>query len=110
MSPPVPSPGDEPREQLDIGRVLTWWFALMSLGGLLLGGTARRQLSALDIILYSLLVSAAALGTVLAVLRLGQQRPLGDVISSRKLIAACAVSIAAFLIGAWLGTELAALP
>lgn len=89
------------------GRVLTWWFGLMSLSGLLFGYFAERRPFGDDILAYPLVVFFVLVGLALLVLRLAAGRPVPDVISDRMLIVGCVVGLGAFLIGNWFAIHLA---
>jgi hypothetical protein len=102
-------PGGEIRARPNVGRMLTWWFALMSLAGLLLGSLVEQRSFGGGVLVHPLMVFAVAAGIGLLILRVVLRRPGSEFISNRRLIIACAVGLVAFLIGNWFGTHLAAL-
>jgi hypothetical protein len=94
---------------LTVGRVLTWWLAAMGLGGLLSGALSAPGMFAATDVAFALVALAFTVAVVLAVLHFGLHRPLRELVLDPMLLVGCAVGLAAFLVGQWLGAELAAL-
>lgn len=92
------------------GRILTWWFALMSAAGVCFGLFANKQAFGDDVLAHPLVIFfCAAVAVALLALRFALRRPLADFIPDRLLLFGCFVGLAGFLIGHWLAVNLAAL-
>ena len=91
------------------GRILTWWFALMSAAGVLFGTFAERRPFGDDILEHPLIVLFVVVGIGLLALRFALRRPVPEIIPDRLLLFGCVVGLAAFLIGNWLAVHLRAL-
>lgn len=103
--PPAASPPRPPSS-----RVLTWWFGLVSAGGLAFGAYSERRPFGADVLAHPLVVFFAVVGAGLLVLRFAIGRPVPEVISERLLLIGCVVGLGAFLVGNWLATHLVTLP
>jgi hypothetical protein len=104
-SPTQPPPKRPPVS----GRILTWWFALMSAAGVLFGAFADKRPFGEDVLAHPLVILFVAVGVGLLVLRVALRRPVPDLIPDRLLVIGCVVGLAAFLIGNWLTVHLRAL-
>jgi hypothetical protein len=91
------------------GRILTWWFALMSAAGVLFGVFAERRPFGDDILEHPLIVMFVVVGIGLLALRFALRRPVPEIIPDRLLLFGCVAGLAAFLIGNWLAIHLRAL-
>jgi hypothetical protein len=91
------------------GRILTWWFALMSAAGVLFGVFAENRPFGDDILEHPLIVMFVVVGIGLLALRFALRRPVPEIIPDRLLLFGCVVGLAAFLIGNWLAVHLRAL-
>ncbi len=91
------------------GRILTWWFGLMSAAGVLFGLLAEERPFGNDMLEHPLVVFFAVVAAALLVLRFALRRPVPDLIPDRLLLFGCFVGLAAFLIGNWLAVNLAAM-
>ena len=98
-------PGKSPRTPVS-GRILTWWFGLMSVVGLAFGAYADRRPFGNDILEHPLVVFFAVVGVALLALRFVLRRPVPEIIPDRLLFAGCLVGLAAFLVGNWLAVNL----
>ena len=90
-------------------RVLTWWFGLMSICGLLFGTQSERRPFGTDVLAHPVVIFFAVVGVGLLVLRAALRRPVPDIISDRMLYVGCAIGLLAFFIGNWFATHLAAM-
>jgi hypothetical protein len=91
------------------GRILTWWFALMSAAGVLFGVLSERRPFGDDILEHPLIVMFVVVGIGLLALRFALRRPVPEIIPDRLLLFGCVAGLAAFLIGNWLAVHLRAL-
>ena len=91
------------------GRILTWWFALMSAAGALFGAFADKRPFGDDVLAHPLVILFVVVGIALLALRCALRRPVPDIIPDRLLVFGCIVGLAAFLIGNWLAVHLRAL-
>jgi hypothetical protein len=91
------------------GRILTWWFGLMSVAGVLFGLLAEDRPFGDDILEHPLVILFVVVGIALIVLRIALRRPVPDIIPDRLLLFGCLVGLAAFLIGNWLAVNLIAI-
>jgi hypothetical protein len=98
-----------PRRQPPSGRILTWWFALMSAAGVLFGVFADKRPFGDDVLAHPLVILFVVVGVALVVLRFVLRRPVPEIIPDRLLLFGCVVGVAAFLIGNWLAVHLRAL-
>jgi peptidoglycan/LPS O-acetylase OafA/YrhL len=98
-------PGKSPRTPVS-GRILTWWFGLMSIAGMAFGTYADKRPFADDILEHPLVILFVAVGAALLALRVALRRPVPEIIPDRLLLAGCLVGLAAFLIGNWLAVNL----
>jgi hypothetical protein len=103
MPPPTPHPRKRPPVS---GRVLVWWFALMSAAGVLFGVYADKRPFGNDVLAHPLIILFVVVGVALLALRVVLRRPVPDIIPDRLLIIGCFVGLAAFLIGNWLAVNL----
>lgn len=90
------------------GRILIWWFALMSAAGVLFGVFADKRPFG-DVLEHPLVMLFVAVGIVLLVLRVALRRSVPDIIPDRLLMIGCVVGLVAFLVGNWLAVHLRAL-
>jgi hypothetical protein len=104
-SPTQPPPKRPPAS----GRILTWWFALMSAAGVLFGTFADKRPFGDDVLAHPLVILFVVVGIGLLVLRVALRRPVPDIIPDRLLVVGCVVGLVAFLIGNWLAVHLRAL-
>jgi hypothetical protein len=91
------------------GRILTWWFALMSAAGVLFGVFAEDRPFGNDVLAHPLVIFFVVVGAGLLVLRFALRRPVPEIIPDRLILFGCVVGVAAFLIGNWLAVHLVAL-
>jgi hypothetical protein len=91
------------------GRILTWWFALMSAAGVLFGVLSERRPFGDDILEHPLIVMFVVVGIGLLAMRFALRRPVPEIIPDRLLLFGCVAGLAAFLIGNWLAVHLRAL-
>ena len=87
------------KQQPASGRVLTWWFGLMSAAGAAFGAFAEDRPFGDDVLAHPLIVFFVVVAAGLLVLRVVRRRPVPDIISDRLLLFGCLVGLAAFLIG-----------
>jgi hypothetical protein len=106
MSEPAKLPSTRPPVS---GRILTWWFGLMSLAGALFGAFADDRPFGNDILEHPLVVLFVVVGIALLALRVALRRPVPEIIPDRLLLFGCVVGLAAFLIGNWFAVHLRAL-
>jgi hypothetical protein len=105
-----PSSTDRTARRRVSPRVLTWWFGLMAIGGLIFGAVADRRPFGNDLLGHPLVVLFGAVGAGLLVLRFALARPVPEVIPERSLFVGCVIALVAFLAGNWFGVHLAAMP
>jgi peptidoglycan/LPS O-acetylase OafA/YrhL len=101
-------PGKSPRRPTS-GRILTWWFGLMSVAGLGFGAYADKRPFGNDILEHPLVILFVMVGAALLALRFALRRPVPEIIPDRLLLAGCLIGLAAFLIGNWLAVNLRSL-
>ena len=87
-------------------RALTWWFGLMSLGGLAFGLNADRRPFGSDMLAHPLIVFFALVAAGLLVLRAVLRRPVPEVLPERMLVVGCVIGIIAYLAGNWLAANI----
>jgi hypothetical protein len=104
-SPTQPPPKRPPVS----GRILAWWFALMSAAGALFGAFADKRPFGDDVLEHPLVVLFVVVGVALLVLRVALRRPVPEIIPDRLLVVGSVVGLVAFLIGNWLAVHLRAL-
>jgi hypothetical protein len=104
-SPTQPPPKRPPVS----GRILAWWFALMSAAGALFGAFAEQRPFGDDVLAHPAIILFIVVGIGLLVLRFAMRRPVPEIIPDRLLVFGCIVGLAAFLIGNWLAVHLRAL-
>lgn len=109
MALPEPPPNRAGSRRVNSSRVLTWWFGLMGIGGLLFGTQSERRPFGTDVLAHPVVIFFAVVGAGLLVLRAVLRRPVPDVISDRMLYVGCAIGLLAFFIGNWFATHLAAM-
>lgn len=90
-------------------RVLTWWFGLAAVGGLVFGAFAERRPFGDGLLAHPLVLLAAVVAAGLLVFRFASGRPVPEVISERALLIGCLIALGAFLVGNWFGVQLAAM-
>jgi peptidoglycan/LPS O-acetylase OafA/YrhL len=101
------SPTEPPRKREPVaGRILTWWFGLMSVAGMAFGVYADKRPFGDDILEHPLVIFFVVVGAALLALRFALRRPVTDFIPDRLLLIGCLVGLAAFLIGNWLAVNL----
>lgn len=91
------------------GRILTWWFGLMSAAGVAFGLSAEKRPFGDDVLEHPLVIFGAVVAIALLALRFALRRPVPELIPDRLLLFGCFVGLAAFLIGNWLAVNLAAI-
>ena len=84
----------------------TVWYALMAVGGLGFGLLGDQRPFGDGMLFHPLVVFFALVVLALLALRIVLARPVPDVISDRALMFGCAIGVAAFLAGNFLGTYL----
>lgn len=89
-------------------RVLSWWFGLMAIGGLMFGALADKRPFGNDILAHPLVVFFVVVAAGLLVLRFVLGRPVPEVIPERSLLIGCLIALVAFLSGNWFAVQLAA--
>jgi len=95
-----------PRAETEVSRrALTWWFGLMALGGLAFGLNAERRPFGDDVLAHPLIIFFVFVWAGLMLLRVAMKRPVPQILPERLLLWGCAVGVAAFLAGNWLGTR-----
>jgi len=100
-------PARPPRKRAPVsGRILTWWFGLMSLAGMLFGAFADKRPFGDDVLMHPLIILFIVVGVALLALRVALRRPVPEIIPDRLLLVGCFVGLAAFLIGNWLAVNL----
>ena len=104
MTEPAPSTS-KPRS----GRVLTWWFGLMSIAGVAFGAFSENRPFGDDVLAHPLIIFFVVVAAGLLGLRVALRRPVPEIISDRLLLVGCLVGLTAFLIGNWLAVNLVAL-
>ena len=104
-----PTPLRPTRPPPPSGRILTWWFALMSAAGVAFGMFADKRPFGDDVLQHPLVILFVVVGIGLLVLRLVLRRPVPEIIPERLLLFGCFVGLAAFLIGNWLAVNLIAM-
>lgn len=102
------APGKSPRTPAS-GRILTWWFGLMSVAGMAFGAYADQRPFGDDILEHPLVILFVMVGAGLLALRFALRRPVPEIIPDRLLLAGCLAGLAAFLIGNWLAVHLRSL-
>jgi hypothetical protein len=105
MTEPAPSSSKPPAS----GRVLTWWFGLMSIAGVGFGAFSEKRPFGDDVLAHPLIIFFVVVAAGLLGLRVALRRPVPEIISDRLLLIGCLVGLAAFLIGNWLTVNLVAL-
>jgi hypothetical protein len=86
-------------------RALTWWFGLMTLGGLAFGLNAERRPFGDDVLAHPLAIFFLVVGAGLLALRLASRRPVPEILPERVLVRGCFVGLAMFLLGNWFGVH-----
>jgi hypothetical protein len=109
MSEPAPPPPPLERRRPVSGRILTWWFGLMSAAGVAFGTFADQRPFGNDVLEHPLVILFVVVGIGLLVLRVVLRRPVPELIPERLLLFGCFVGLAAFLIGNWLAVNLMAM-
>lgn len=92
-------PGGDPPGRLNASRVLTWWFAVMSLAGLLFGWFAAQEPAGAERLAVPLVLFAIVVGAALVALGITTRRPPYALMSVRHWIVIGAVGVAALAIG-----------
>jgi len=106
----MPEPVSPPPKRAPVsGRILTWWFGLMSAAGVAFGLFANNRPFGDDVLEHPLVIFCAVVALALLVLRFVLRRPVPDFIPDRLLLFGCFVGLAAFLIGNWLAVNLVAI-
>ena len=91
------------------GRVLTWWFGLMSVAGVGFGAFSEDRPFGNDVLAHPLIIFFVVVAAALLGLRVALRRPVPEIISDRLLLVGCLVGLTAFLVGNWLAVNLVAL-
>src|SRR3982074_113026 len=73
------------------GRVLTWWFGLMSAAGVAFGAFAEDRPFGDDVLAHPLVVFFVVVAAGLLGLRVALRRPVPEIISDRLLLIGCLV-------------------
>jgi hypothetical protein len=89
--------------------VLTWWFGLMSIAGVVFGAFSEDRPFGDGVLAHPLIIFFAVVAAGLLGLRVALRRPVPEIISDRLLLVGCLVGLTAFLIGNWLAVNLVAL-
>ena len=106
MTDPAPSP--KPRRPI-AGRILTWWFGVMSVAGVVFGLFTESRPFGNDVLEHPVVILFVVVGIGLIVLRVALRRPVPEIIPERLLLVGCVVGLAAFLIGNWFAVNLSAI-
>ena len=101
--------GPSPKRAPVSGRILTWWFGLMSAAGVAFGLFANDRPFGDDVLEHPIVIFAAAVAAALLALRFVLRRPVPEIIPDRLLLFGCFVGLVAFLIGNWLAVNLVAI-
>lgn len=80
-----------------------WWYGLMALGGFGFGALVDRRPFGDDLLVHPFVVFFLLVGLGLLALRVLLARPVPEVISDRALLAGCALGVAMFLLGNFVG-------
>jgi hypothetical protein len=91
------------------GRILTWWFGLMSAAGVAFGLSANEHPFGDDVLEHPLVIFCAVVAVALLALRFALRRPVSELIPDRLLLFGCFAGLLAFLIGNWLAVNLRAM-
>jgi hypothetical protein len=110
MMLPDPPPNRDAGRRPNSNRVLTWWFGLMSMCGLLFGSQSERRPFGTDVLAHPVVIFFMVVGAGLLVLRVALRRPVPDIISDRMLLIGCAIGLVAFFVGNWFASHLGAMP
>ena len=103
-------PARPPRKRAPVsGRILTWWFGLMSAAGVAFGLFGNDRPFGDDVLEHPLVIFCAVVAIALLLLRFALRRPVPEIIPDRLLLFGCFVGLVAFLIGNWLAVNLAAI-
>jgi hypothetical protein len=105
IKPPSP---DEPPPLPVSPHLLTGWFSVMALGGLVLGVIDGQPLGKDVFAHLSVFFAVTAAGVLM--LKLVHGRPLREVISPISLAGGCVVAIACYFVGGWFAVNLTAVP
>jgi hypothetical protein len=88
-------------------RALTWWFGLMTLGGLAFGLNAERRPFGNDVFAHPLVVFFVGVAAGLLILRFALRCPVPEILPERVLVWGCLAGAGAFLLGNWIDARLA---
>ena len=99
------SPPPKSRQPIS-GRILTWWFAAMSVAGAAFGVFAEDRPFGNDVLEHPVVILFVVVGIGLLIMRVVLRRPVPEIIPDRLLLVGCVVGLAAFLIGNWLAVNL----
>src|SRR5262245_18937130 len=109
MAMTAPASPPPPRRRPISGRILTWWFWLMSVAGAVFGMVAENRPFGQDVLEHPLVIMFVVVGIGLLVLRAALRRSIPEIIPDRLLVFGGFVGLAAFLIGNWLAVNLIAM-
>jgi hypothetical protein len=101
----IDPPTSAPRPSAPRSRIITGWFAAMALGGFGFGLMAERPPFGDDFFAHPFVAFFVAAGAGLLILRFAAGRPVPELIAERALALGCAVGVAAFLAGNWVGVH-----
>jgi Na+-translocating ferredoxin:NAD+ oxidoreductase RnfD subunit len=100
-------PAKPPRKREPVsGRILTIWFAMMSVAGALFGISSEGRPFGDDVLEHPLVIMFIVVGAALLAIRFALRRPVSEVIPDRLLVFGCIVGLVAFLLGNWFAVHL----
>lgn len=109
IDPAKPKP-DGPPPVVVSPHLLTWWFGLTAVGGLLFGAFDDERPFGNGVLAHPLVVLFAFIAAGLLTLRFLHARPLLQLISGHYLAAGTVIAIACFFIASWFGSNLMHMP
>jgi hypothetical protein len=101
---------DEPPPLAVPPHLLTWWFAVMSVGGIVVGVFGDQFQVGKSVLGHPLVIFFAVVAGSLLTLAFIYQKPLQKLISPASLVIGCLIGLACYFLGGWFGASLAAIP